>query len=53
MLQVSDRVVRHLVSTGYLSPKSKEDAVAIAITLRLGLATMSPEQAGWQTLLAK
>jgi hypothetical protein len=42
MLRVSDRVVRHLVSTGYLSPKSKEDAVAIAITLEAWISDNVP-----------
>ena len=32
-VRVNDRVVRHLISTGYLSLESKEDATAIAVNL--------------------
>jgi hypothetical protein len=32
-VRVNDRVVRHLISIGYLSLESKEDATAIAVNL--------------------
>jgi hypothetical protein len=32
-VRVNDRVVRHLISTGYLSLESKEDTTAIGINL--------------------
>ena len=32
-VRVSDRIVRHLISTGYLSLESREDAAAVAIAL--------------------
>ena len=32
-VRVSDRTVRHLISTGYLSLESREDAAAVAIAL--------------------
>jgi hypothetical protein len=32
-VRVNDRIVRHLISTGYLSPESREAAVAVAIAL--------------------
>jgi hypothetical protein len=41
-VRVSDRVVRHLISTGYLSPESKEDAVAIAINLEAWISDNVP-----------
>jgi hypothetical protein len=31
-VRVSDRIVRHLISTGYLSLESREDAAAVAIS---------------------
>jgi hypothetical protein len=41
-VRVSDRVVRHLISTGYLSQESKEDAVAIAINLEAWISDNVP-----------
>jgi hypothetical protein len=41
-VRVNDRVVRHLISTGYLSPESKEDAVAIAINLEAWISDNVP-----------
>jgi hypothetical protein len=32
-VRVSDRTVRHLISTGYLSLESREDSAAVAIAL--------------------
>ena len=32
-VRVSDRIVRHLISTGYLSLKSREEAAAVACAL--------------------
>jgi hypothetical protein len=32
-VRVSDRIVMHLISTGYLSLESREDAAAVAIAL--------------------
>jgi hypothetical protein len=32
-VRISDRVVRHLISTGYLSPESRETPAAVAIAL--------------------
>ena len=32
-VRVSDRIVRHLISTGYLSLESRETAAAVAIAL--------------------
>jgi hypothetical protein len=32
-VRVSDRIARHLISTGYLSLESREDAAAVAIAL--------------------
>jgi hypothetical protein len=43
-VRVSDRIVRHLISTGYLSLESGEDAAAVAIALEAWIATMSPER---------
>ena len=32
-VRISDRIVRHLISTGYLSPESRETPAAVAIAL--------------------
>ena len=46
-VRVSDREVRHLISTGYLSLESSESAAYTSGSpLRLGFRTTSPEQAG-------
>jgi hypothetical protein len=41
-VRVSDRIVRHLISTGYLSLESKEDAAAIAINLEAWISDNVP-----------
>jgi hypothetical protein len=35
-VRVSDRIVRHLISTGYLSLESREAAAAVAVALEAG-----------------
>ena len=47
-VRVSDRTVRHLISTGYLSLESSE--WRSRSPLRPGFTTMSPEQAGRRSL---
>jgi hypothetical protein len=42
-VRVSDRVVRHLISTGYLSLESKEDPAAVAINLEAWISDNVPE----------
>ncbi len=37
-VRVNDRTVRHLISTGYLSLESKEEAAAVAIALEAWIA---------------
>jgi hypothetical protein len=32
-IRINDRTVRHLISTGYLSLESREEAAAVAIAL--------------------
>jgi hypothetical protein len=44
-VRVSDRTLRHLISTGHLSLESRKTQRQSQSTLRLGFATMSPEQA--------
>ena len=41
-VRVSDRTLRHLISTGYLSLESKEDAAAIAINLEAWISDNVP-----------
>ena len=38
MVRVSDRTVRHLISTGYLALESSETAAAVAIALEAWIA---------------
>jgi hypothetical protein len=41
-VRVSDRVARHLISTGYLSLESREDAAAVAIALEAWISDNVP-----------
>jgi len=41
-VRVSDRTVRHLISTGYLSLESSYDAAAVAIALEAWIADSQP-----------
>jgi hypothetical protein len=41
-VRVSDRVVRHLISTGYLSLENREDAAAVAIALEAWISDNVP-----------
>ena len=49
-VRVSDRTVRHLISTGYLSWRALRQRRRSRSLLRPGFTIMSPEQAGWRTL---
>ena len=41
-VRVSDRVVQHLISTGYLSLESRDDAAAVAINLEAWIRDQVP-----------
>jgi hypothetical protein len=49
-VRVNNRVVRHLISTGYLAPESTGDRRRSRSLLRPGFTTMSPEQAERRSL---
>ena len=49
-VRVSDRTVRHLISTGYLALESREAPAYVAFALEAWIYDSVPEQAGWRSL---